>query len=334
MRRREFITGFVVGAVWPPTSDAQQPKQVSPKLSIVGGLYQGSPSAPTLLAGREAYEQGLREEDYVKGQNIVIYHRYGQEPEGLQRAAAELVALNVEVILAGGTPAALAAKRSTNTVPIVVGAMADPFADGLVMSLARPEGNITGNTFLGPELGPKNLQLLKEVVPQVSRIAVLQHPGVYSQRTMRSMLAELDRAAKASAVELQVFSTSRHEEFDEAFRLIINAGLGALLVLPSPMFYAHFDRLVELPAVHRLPTMYYFKDAVRAGGLISYGAHITDLVRRAGKYVGKILKGAKPSDLPVEQPTKFELVANLKTANALGLTIPPTLLARADEVIE
>ena len=252
----------------------------------------------------------------------------------MRRAAAELVALNVEVILTGGTPAALAAKRTTDTVPIVVAAMADPFADGLVTSLARPEGNITGNTFLGPELGPKDLQLLKEVVPEVSRVAVLQHPAVYSERTMQRMLTELNRAAKASAVELQIFSAFGHKEFDDAFREIADARTGAVLVLPSPMFYAHFHRLVELSAEHRLPTMYYFKEAVRAGGLMSYGAHITDLIRRAGGYVARILRGAKPGELPVEQPTKFELVANLRTAKSLGLTIPPTLLARADEVIE
>src|SRR5262249_41632608 len=153
----------------------------------------------------------------------VIHERYEAEPKGLQRAAAELVALNVEVIVAGGTPAAFAAKRTTATVPIVVGAMADPFADGLVTSLARPEGNITGNTFLGPELGPKNLQLLKEVLPEVSRVAVLQHPAVYSERTMQSMLAELDRAAKASAVELKVFSASGPKDFDDVFRAIVDA---------------------------------------------------------------------------------------------------------------
>jgi ABC-type uncharacterized transport system substrate-binding protein len=334
LRRRDFITAIVAGAVWSRKSDAQQPKQVSPKPAVVGSLAQGSSSSPTLVAAREAYEQGLREEGYVEGQNIVIHRRYEEGPERLQRAAAELIALNVDVILAGGTPAALAAKRSTNTVPIVVEAMADPFADGLVTSLARPEGNITGNTFLGPELGPKNLQLLKEVVPQVSRVAVLQHPGVYSERTMQNMLTELDRAAKASAVDLQVFSAPGHEKFDDAFRAIINARMSALLVLPSPMFYVHFHQLVAQSAVHRLPIMYYFKEAVKAGGLISYGAHITDLVRRAGGYAGKILRGAKPADLPVEQPTKFELVANLTTAKALGVTFPPTLLARADEVIE
>jgi len=329
LRRRDFITAFVAGAVWLPKSNAQQPR-----LAVVGALWHGTPSSPTSLAGRGAFTQGLREEGYVGGHNVVIHNRFQAEPDGLQRAAAELVALNVEVIVAGGTTAAFAAKRTTATVPIVVAAMADPFADGLVTSLARPEGNITGNTFLGPELGPKNLQLLKEVLPQITRVAVLQHPAVYSERTMQSMLAELERAAKASAVELQVFSASEPKVFGDVFRAIGDARTGALLVLPSPVYYANFHRLVELSAVHRLPTMYYFTEAVRAGGLMSYGADITDLLRRAGVYVAKILRGAKPGDLPVEQPTKFELVANLRTAKALGLSFPPALLARVDEVIE
>jgi len=175
---------------------------------------------------------------------------------------------------------------------------------------------------------------LKEVLPQITRVAVLQHPAVYSERTMQSMLAELERAAKASAVELQVFSASEPKVFGDVFRAIGDARTGALLVLPSPVYYANFHRLVELSAVHRLPTMYYFTEAVRAGGLMSYGADITDLLRRAGVYVAKILRGAKPGDLPVEQPTKFQLVANLRTAKALGLSFPPALLARIDEVIE
>jgi len=281
-----------------------------------------------------AFEQGLREEGYVGDHNIQIENKYQADPEGLQRAAKELVALDVEVIVAGGTPAAFAAKRATASVPIVVGAMADPFADGLVTSLARPGGNITGNTFLGPDLGPKNLQLLKEVLPQVIDVAVLHHPAVYSERTMQRMLAELERVAKASAVELQLFSAFGPKDFDDVFRAIVDAQAGALLLLSSPMFYANFGRLVELSAIHRLPTMYYFKDAAKAGGLMSYGPHIPDLFRRAGVYVAKILRGAKPGELPVEQPTKFELVANLGTAKALGLSFPPTLLARADEVIE
>jgi putative ABC transport system substrate-binding protein len=332
MKRREFIA--VLGgavAVWPLAGYAQQPQR---RLPLVGGLWQGSPSAPIISAAREAFQLGLREEGYLEGQNITLDYRYGEDLNELRKDANELVSLNVDVIIAGGTPAALAAKHATNTIPIVVGTMADPLADGLVASIARPGGNVTGNTFLGPELGPKHMQLLRELVVAVTRIAVLQHPRVYSERTMRNMVTGMEEAAKASGVQLQIVSAAGPDDLDDAFDAMVNARAGALIILPSTMFYVNHRRLVELAAAHRLPTMYVFKQAVKAGGLVSYGANIPDLVRRAGKYVAKILKGAKSADLPVEQPTKFELVINLKTARTLGLTVPPQLLALADEVIE
>jgi len=268
----------------------------------------------------------------VEGQDIAIEYRYG-DLDGLRSAANDLVRLNVDVIVAGGTPAALAAKRATNTIPIVGGAMADPVADGLVASLARPGGNVTGNTFLAPELGPKRLQLLREVVPGVTRVAALQHPGVYGERTMRDMLNEMEARAKASEVELQVLDARSPDDFDNAFAAMAKARAGAIIIFPSPMFYANHRRLVDLAAKHRLPAMYVFREAVEAGGLMCYGANVPELLRRAATHVDKILKGAKPADLPVEQPTNFELVINLKTAKALGLTIPPAMLLRADEVI-
>ena len=212
--------------------------------------------------------------------------------------------------------------------------MADPVADGSVPSLARPGGNVTGNTFLGPELMPKRLQLLREIVPGTDRMAALVHPGVYSEGTMRKMSAAIEEAAKADGVGLQIFSAGNPNDFESAFGAMVATQAGALIVLPSPMFYLNHRRLIDLAARNKLPTMYVFREAVEAGGLICYGPDIPDLARSAGKYVGKILKGAKPSDLPVEEPLKFEFAVNLKTAKALGLTIPTSLLLSADEVIE
>jgi putative ABC transport system substrate-binding protein len=212
--------------------------------------------------------------------------------------------------------------------------MADPVADGLVASLARPGGNVTGNSFMGPELGLKRLQLLTEVVPSATRFAALQQPKVYSERTMQSMVSEIKEKARSLGFALQLFSASRAEEFEAAFDAMTEWRADALLTFPSPMFYVNYKRRVDLAAKHRMPTMYLAREEVEAGGLICYGAYIPDLSRLAARYIAKILQGAKPGDLPVEQPTKFELVINLKTAKALGLSVPPRLLARADEIIE
>lgn len=270
----------------------------------------------------------------MEDQNIRTENRYAESVEGLETAAVELANLGVEVILASGTPAVLAARRATKVIPIVGASMADPVADGSVASLARPAGNVTGNTFLGPELMPKRLQLLREIVPGAGRIAALVHPGVYGESTMRNMEAGIEEAAKVSRVRLQIFNASSPNDFDGAFAAMTAAQADALVILPSPMFYLNHRRLVDLAATHRLPTMYVFREAVEAGGLICYGPDIPDLSRLAGKYVAKILKGAKPTDLPVEQPVKFELLINLRTAKTLGLTIPATLITVADEVIE
>jgi len=252
----------------------------------------------------------------------------------LGNAAEDLVRLGVDVIVAMGTPAALAARRATNSIPIVAVSMADPVADGLIGSLARPGGNVTGNTFIGPELGPKRLQLLKETFPGAGRFAALRHPNVYGERTMQEMLSELEVKAHQIGVDFQVFDASRPEDFEGAFAGMAQWRADVLLLFTSPMFYVNYPYIVDLAARQHLPTMYYFREAVEGGGLMGYGADITDLFRLAAKHVAKILKGAKPGDLPVEQPTKFELLINLKTANALGVTIPPTLLAQANEVIE
>jgi putative ABC transport system substrate-binding protein len=330
MDRRAFIGGLAGGLLAAPlAAEAQQ----AGKVPRVGFLFQGEPSTASALSLRNSLSRGLREEGYIEGQNIAIEYRHA-DLDGLLDAMNDFVSLNVDVIIAGGTPAALAAQRATKTIPIVGANMADPVADDLVASLARPGANITGNTFLGPELGAKRLQLLREVIPGIKRIAALQHPGVYGERTMRNMLTELAKTAKASAAELQVLSVRGPNEFDGAFAAMVKARAGALIIFPSPMFYANYRRVVDLAAKRRLPTMYVFREAVEAGGLICYGANVPDLTRRAGKYVAKILKGAQPADLPIEQPTKFDLVINLNTAKALGLTIPPSLLQRADQVIE
>ena len=211
--------------------------------------------------------------------------------DGLEKAAAELVGLNVNVIVAGGTPAVKAVMRATKNIAIVGTSMADPVADGLIASLAWPGGNVTGNTFLGPELEPKRLQLLRDIAPQATHIAALRHPGVYSEATMQHMLANIEVAARASGVKLQ--SAPAANDFDSAFEAMVAAGADALIILPSPMFYGNYRRLVDLAARYRLPTVYVFKEAVEAGGLMCYGADIPDLSRRAGKYVAKISQRRK-----------------------------------------
>jgi len=280
--------------------------------------------------------RGLRENGYVEGQNVAFVERTYRlgDADDLRAAAHQLVTQEVDVILAVGTLAALAAKRATDVIPIVASTMADPVADGLVASLARPGGNVTGNTFIGPELGPKRLQILKEAVPAATRFAALQHPRVYSERTMQDMVAEMEEKARGLRIGLRIFDASGPDELDSAFEAMAEWQAEALVTFPSPMFYENYRRLVDLSARHRLPTIFVFREAVDAGGLMCYGADLPDLARLAAKYVAKILQGTKPDDLPVEQPTKFEFIINLKTANALGLTMPPTLLTGADEVIE
>jgi ABC-type uncharacterized transport system substrate-binding protein len=331
MDRRAFIATVASSLLAVPfVGEAQQAGRRPPR---VGVLWHGDRSSPMVSRLTESFTQGLREHGYVADQNIAIEYRYG-DVDSFRRFTNDLVRINIDVILAGGTPAALAAQRVTHTIPIVAGAMADPVADGLVASLARPGGNVTGNTFLAPALGPKRLQLLREVGPRITRVAVLQHPGVYGEVTMRDMLKDMEATAKASGVALQVLDASGPDDFDKAFAAMAKAHAGAVMVFPSPMFYVNHRRLVDLASKHRLPAVYVFREAVEAGGLMSYGADVPDLLRRAAAHVDKILKGAKPADLPVEQPTKFELVINMKTAKMLGLTIPPSVLARADEIIQ
>ena len=329
MDRRTFL-GTIAGSLLAAPLAAEA--QTAAKVARIGWLGNSPAASPHL---DEAFRQGLRDLDYVEGRNVVIEYRWAEGKfERLPALAAELVALKVDVILAGTVLAAVAAKQAIRTIPIVFAAVADPLGSGLVTSLARPGGNVTGLSVLSPELVGKRLEQLKQALPGVSRVAVLWEPGGGGERTDKDMLKRAEVAGQALGVRLQYVEARRPADFDRAFSAMTRAHAGALTVLPSPMFFNERRRLVDLAAKHRLPAGYPWREGADAGGLISYGPSIADLYRRAATYVDKILKGAKPGDLPIEQPTKFELVINLKTAKALGLTIPPSLLQRADQVIE
>jgi putative ABC transport system substrate-binding protein len=265
---------------------------------------------------------------------VIEYRSAEGKLDRLPDLAAALVALKVDVIVGASTPPALAAKRATGTIPVIFAAVADAVASGLVTSLARPGGNVTGLSFLAPELVGKCLEQLKEAAPGVSRVAVLSHPGALGERTERDMLKGAEVTARGLAVRLQFVEANGPTDFDRAFSEMTRGRADALTVLTSIMLFDERKRLVDLAAKKRLPAVYPWREGADAGGLMAYGASLPDLYRRAATYVDKILKGAKPGDLPVEQPTKFELVINLKTAKALGLTIPPSLLQRADEIIQ
>jgi putative ABC transport system substrate-binding protein len=333
MKRRAFIGlvgGTAVSAVsWPLAARAQQKS-----MPVIGLLGFGppDPGAPSVAA----FRQGLRELGYIEDRNILIEYRWAEgKPELFPGLAAELVALKVDVIVtAGGTLAALAAKQATTTLPIVFGAVGDPIAEGLVTSLARPGGNLTGLSNVTTDLVGKWLELLKQVVPRLSLIALLLKPDSMPDSAKEARLKEATASARALEVQLQIVEARGPAEFDRAFSYMSEKRAGALVVLTTPAFDIERQRIVDLAAKNRLPTVYASRNYVESGGLMSYGTNLPDLHRRAAAYVDKILKGAKPSDLPVEQPTKFELVINRKTANALGLTVAPTLLAQADEVIE
>jgi putative ABC transport system substrate-binding protein len=329
MERRTFmamLTGGLLAA--PLAAEAQQ----AAKVARIGYLSPNLAASPHL---HEAFRQRLRDLGYVEGRNVVIEYRDAEgKPERVAALAAELVALKVDVIVAPSTLAALAAKQATRTLPIVFPVAADPVGSGLVTSLARPGGNVTGLSLLGPELVGKRLELLTRAAPGVSRVAVLWQPGGQGERTDKDMLKQEKAAARALGVQLQFLESRGPADFDRAFSEMIRARADALTVLPSGMFTRERRRLVDLAAKNRLPAVYTSREFADAGGPMAYGPDLADLYRRAATYVDRILKGAKPGDLPVEQPTKFELVINLKTAKALGLNIPPSVLGRADEVIQ
>ena len=333
MKRREFISLLGGAAIaWPLAARAQQ----ATKMPRIGILSPGRSDLPDpTLNMLNAFLQGLHELGYTEGQNLAIERRYADgSSDRLRELAAELVRRKPDIIVAFSTTAARPAKQATGTIPIVAVAMADPVADGLIASLARPGGNVTGTTFLGPELVAKRLQLLREVVPGLSRVAALWHPNAYSERTMAGVLNEIEVAARTLGLQLQLVPAVGPDDFVSAFAAMVREHADALIVMPSPMLFGEYRRIVSIAANSRLPAMGAAREFVDLGGLMSYGANLPDLARQSATYVDKILKGAKPAELPVEQPIKFELVINLKTTRELGLTIPQTLLVAADEVIE
>jgi putative ABC transport system substrate-binding protein len=305
-------------------------------MPVIGFLGFGTPDSGQGARAVTAFRHGLRELGYIEDHNILIEYRWAEgKAERFPALADELVVLKVDIILtAGGTLAALAAKRATTNLPIVFAFVGDPIAEGLVASLARPGGNVTGFSNVTNDLVGKWLELIKQVAPGASVVAVLLKPDSMPEHAKEVRLKEAAASARALGVQLQVVEARGPADFDRAFSNISAKGAGALVVLSTPAFDNEPQRIAELAAKNRLPAVYASRSYVDSGGLMSYGPSFTDLYRRAATYVDKILKGAKPTDLPVEQPTKFEFIINRKVANALGLTVPTLLLAQADEVIE
>jgi putative ABC transport system substrate-binding protein len=332
MRRREFIKLLGGAAAWPLTAQAQQ----ATKMPQIGVLSVGrGDKSDASLTTINAFMPALRELGYTEGLNIAFERKFADgDAKKLSGLAQELVDRRVDAIVAFATPAARAAKQASSTIPIIAIAMADPVEDELVSSLARPGGNVTGTTFLGPELVSKRLQLLKEIVPGLSRVVVLWHPDAYGQRTMSGMLKEIESTAQSLGTKLQLVPATSPDELSTAFAAMTAQRADGLIVFPSPMLFSQYSRIVTFAASNRLPAMYAAREAVELGGLASYGVNLPNLSRATAIYLDKILKGAKPAELPVQQPTKFELVINLKTAKALGLTISRDFLLIADEVIE
>jgi putative tryptophan/tyrosine transport system substrate-binding protein len=324
MRRRDFITLLGGAAAWPLTARAQQ------KVHRVGFLGNSTPTLEADLI--TPFRNGLRGLGYEEGRNIVVEYRWAEgRYERFPTLIAELIAAKVEVMVTAGTPATLAVKNATTSIPLVMIAVGDPISTGIVPNLRQPGGNITGLTSIAPELEAKRLELLKEAVPRLSHFAVLWNPSNAYQ-----VLSENEIRALALVLGLKMLSlrARNEEEIEQAFATVVRERPDAMLVLADRLFLHNRMRIMEFALKHRLPGVHAYRELVEAGGLMSYGPSYADLHRRAASYVDKILKGTKPGDLPVELPTKFDLIINLKTAKAFGLDMPPTLLARADEVIE
>jgi ABC-type uncharacterized transport system substrate-binding protein len=326
--RRRLVLALMAGALTAPfASFAQQPT----KSARIGFL---APTSPQVLSTRlQAFRDGLRELGYVEGKNLQLEVRWGEgKLERLATLADELVQAKVDVIVAATSPSVVAARQATQTLPIVMPVSSDPVGDGLVASLARPGGNITGLSLMAPELGQKRLQLLQETFPKVSRaVAVLWNPAYVG---MRARFEQAQVAAPAAGLTVRSVEVRDTHELDVAFEAIIREHPDGLLLLADPFTFSQRARIVEFGAEQRLPVIYESSDFVDVGGLISYGPNINDMYRRSATYVDKILRGAKPADLPIEQPTKFELVINMRAAKALGITFPESILLRADRVIE
>jgi putative tryptophan/tyrosine transport system substrate-binding protein len=319
-----LLIGLLVA---PLATEAQQ----SGRVYRVG--YLSTPTRESVEHGLAAFLRTLRELGWIEGQNLIIEYRWAEgNVERLPARAAELVRYKVDVIVAPAGSAALAAKNATSSIPIVMIFASDPVEMGLVASLRRPGGNITGTTFTpGPEIFGKQLQILKEAVPHASRVAVLSNPA---DPSFALQVRQVEATARSLGIRLQHVEARGPEEFDSAFAAMARERADALLVTGTSTFLAHRTRLAELPVKGRLPTMHSFRESVEAGGLMAYAVNMADFVGRSAVYVDKILKGAKPADLPIEQPTKFELIVNLKAAKALGITVPQALVLRADEVIQ
>jgi len=326
LRRRQFILALGGAAVWPLAAGAQQPAT-----PVIGYFASGTPEGFSDFL--RALRQGLKESGYVEGENLAIEYRWAEnEPERLPILAADLVRRQVKVIAAMGPPASIAAVKATTTIPIVFGVPEDPVRLGLVASLARPGGNATGVNFFSAELAAKRLELLHELVPTAKRVAVLLNP---TEPTIAAAnLRDVEGAASAVALQIRVFNASTIAEIDTAFAALASERPDALFISGGPFFVNRRVQIAHLATRYALPAIASQRLYPEAGGLVSYGASVTDAHRQAGVYIGRILKGAKPADLPVVQSTKFEFVLNLTTAKALGLEVPPSLLARADEVIE
>jgi ABC-type uncharacterized transport system substrate-binding protein len=326
MKRRDFITLLGGAAAWPLAARAQQPA-----MPVIGFLGSASPEA---YARRlPAFHQALKETGYVEGQNVEVEYRWAQgRSDRLRALAAELVRRQVALIVAAGSSSALAAKAETTTLPIVFSAATDPVKVGLVASLNRPGGNVTGVTSLNVEVGPKRLELLHEVVPSATSMALLVNPT--NPSIAEPFSRALQEAARALGLQLHVLHASSEREIEAAFATLVKLRAGGLVIMPDPFFLAHNEELAALTVRHAVPSTALFREFAAAGGLMSYGSDDREYYRLVGIYVGRILKGEKPGDLPVQQATKVELIINLKTARALGLTVPLPLSGRADELIE
>jgi putative tryptophan/tyrosine transport system substrate-binding protein len=322
MKRREFTAATATLLVSSRRSRAQETRR---RLGVLG-LGEASPTM------RSALLDGLQNHGWIDGRNLIIERRYAQSQDGLSALAAELVALSPDLLIAGGPPTAVALKSATATIPIVFAAVADPIGLGLVRSLSRPGGNITGLATSVPGFTSKEIEVLREIVPTASKIAVLANPGNPMHRLV--LAEELPQTAQKLGVALPIVEATMAEELDIAFASAAIQHADAIIIFGDELTFRYATQVTALAAKHRLPAIYYSRVFVTNGGLISYGPDFADLWFRAGGYVDKILKGAKPSDLPVERPTKFQLVINMKTAKTLGLTVPPAVIARADEVIE